>query len=273
MKYIATVCCALSLMAGLCLAQSDSMQQIADTSAKSGCVMKDSSMNRCRDAEIKACARDRADCCKKHDSGKWVLGCLMNSLALNNFPGTVFLQKRITQRGFLGIGASYTYAHQGPDKNYSFNDSAVDKDDDLKWSGSFYPEYTVYKEMRGWLGSIAIRGVIQYEHDDEARTVSFNGDVSIYSNSKSTRWNFGFNFPVGLEKRFKIDNMVFSAGLQTDLLSISSSSYETITKTYHYHDPALPLPETTRHDYISPIRFSLYSPFNGSASIRLKYWF
>jgi hypothetical protein len=194
----------------------------------------------------------------------WVLGCRMASLSLSSFPGTVFLQHRIHERGFLCLGLSGNVSAAGPTQS---NFSGLDEE--IKSSSAYFrlsPGYTVYRSMRDWLYSIACEGFYSYSFGKSTRTDTQNGIIMTEQSSVFRCWNYGLDVPITLERRFKIGDMVFSAGLRASLLSLFSS-YEKDEMADSNH------PENSTRTIRQPIQLAFASPFNGFASIQLKYWF
>lgn len=202
--------------------------------------------------------------------GDWILGCSMNNLALQSFPGAVFLQRNIGKRWYAGLEIGCNYNHNGPDNSYSYGDSEIYQDERINWAVRCYPEFTRYLGFRNWLATVAIRSQVMYNYEQNTTTQIMSSVTQYRSISERESWTCGLNIPVGIERSFNISDMKFSAGLRTNILSLSVGRYKTRVKIYSRFMGDIP---GTHSDGKIPLTLSANGPFSQSASILLKYWF
>lgn len=209
----------------------------------------------------------------------WVLGCRMANLEFKSFPGTVFLQRRAGRFSFFGIGFCYTNEQIKPSEYHARNDSTFLKTTCTDWTLTVNPELALFLERGALVSTLAAGGIYEYGR------CRFNSEVtSTYSTFTSsglqsrciTTQKYGMELSVSIERRFVIGRSVFSAGLRSLLISaITSSRSEEENNITNYTSGGTT--ETTNNRTRSfekkPVRFIISSPFNGSASIHLKYWF
>lgn len=197
----------------------------------------------------------------------WVLGCRIENLGLESFPGTLFLQRRIGKLRYVGLGLSYSRKEVGPEEKYSNNDSSYIWKTSSSSYLSLYPEYIRNHGIGGWLFSISIRGLYQHSYWENERVgwdIRPERRSSGKAKSHGTSDRLGIEFPLAIERQFRLGRILFSSGLVCQFLSVytSKSNETTITNT-----------TTERRQFKEPLGLKFNSPFNGSASIQLKCWF
>ncbi|MDI6738852.1 MAG: hypothetical protein QME74_00625 [Candidatus Edwardsbacteria bacterium] len=269
-----TACCLVA--AGLCLGQSDSVTtkpdsvnvtvdvQSADTDPASVTVTTEkNTTDTTVTVNINSGRRTGKRQLSRHN---WVLGCRMNNLSLGSFPGMVFLQRRVKKQGFISLGLNCNVDKAGPIESYRDN-TEKEKSSSESAFIQFTPGYTIYRAMRSWLSSLSIEGSVSCSFGKGERSRSRYDTVYSWQSSVYRAWSYSLTMPIALERRFRIGNMVYSAGLQASILSL----YSTYSKEENTDSDLTPV--TVTNTRISPIRIVFCSPFNGYASIQLKYWF
>ena len=131
-----------------------------------------------------------------------------------------------------------------------------------------------------WIGSVTFRGIYTYQKSrmsssstDTGQTYSSRNEST--SNERTT--SYGIEVPFAIERRFRIGNMVFSAGLSGQFISaLARKSSQESTSSFVYtstYGGTTTYSNQSHAKQKDPLRLVIDSPFNGPASIQLKYWF
>lgn len=209
----------------------------------------------------------------------WVLGCRMTNLEFKNFPGLVFLHRKVGWLGYAGLGFSYNEKKSSPVEFYSHNDSVYNRYWSKSLNASLQLEFVLAKNIGQWVLSASAKGVYDYNHNEtgsEERYIGVGDSSTRCMKRESDDAIYGFELPLAIERKFRIGRMLFSAGLSGQFLAVYYSESEELQKEDYTHiSSSYTTSYTIRDRWVgtSPLTLKVYSPFNGSASIQLKCWF
>ncbi|MRR08920.1 hypothetical protein EG831_02285 [bacterium] len=211
----------------------------------------------------------------------WVLGVRANSLS--DLPGSLFLQRIVTKKLFVGCGFDYTknpYNIYIPGLSYSnyhsVSTSSVEDATYSSWSVRLTPECVVpivtTRQYRLATGLAADLGYAE-GHGDYTYDYRSGTDTSRTVRAGTGKQNnYSVFVPVIIERGFRVRKQVFFVGVQAALLSLdyakqAGESVETYSSNhspdYGYH---------RAYSYTYPWRFTVRNPFQGGVSLLVKWY-
>ncbi|MEW5818468.1 MAG: hypothetical protein AB1798_24145 [Spirochaetota bacterium] len=205
---------------------------------------------------------------------KWIIGFEATSLDLGDLPGTVFLQRKISPKFFVGAGFSCYYSYDNPDEDYRARDSMRYNFESKQWEITITPEIgylalNTNEFTAGFSLKTNLRRRRAYsisERRYENNYYSYTTDINEYN-----YFNYGFYLPVFVEKQFKIKKYPVAIGIVNNMMTLNSGWSKQRNKYTHesYYSP-IPVIyeyESTRQE---PVVFTLYNPFQGYVRIYFK---
>jgi len=205
---------------------------------------------------------------------KWIIGFEANSLDLEDLPGTVFLQRKISPKFFVGAGFSYKYTRYGPDEEYDTEDSIGRFQEQKQWGFNIKPEigYTVFSG-KPLAGGISIR--LNLSRARHTYVNKYWSDSYYYhhdsNSSEDNYFSYGIEVPVFVERHFKIKNIPMAIGIANNFLFLSGGWMKYKYKS-SYDSYFSPTPDVNEDESTSklPVTFSLDNPFQGRVGIVFK---
>ncbi|MBU1354945.1 MAG: hypothetical protein KJ620_00045 [Candidatus Edwardsbacteria bacterium] len=205
---------------------------------------------------------------------KWVIGFEATSLDLKALPGTVFLQRKISSKYFVGAGFSCDYYNDKPGEDYNAEDSTRYNYENKNWRITLSPEIG-YMALNGKMlaGGVSVRANLSRSRNtsvSENRTERYYYYYSTYY-SESNSFNYDIGVPVFVEKQFKIRKYPVAVGIANNFIGLSGGWYKYCRKYTNesYWSPTLDVDEdeSTRKQ---PMVFNLDNPFQGYVKVFFK---
>ena len=207
---------------------------------------------------------------------KWILGFEATSLDLKALPGTVFLQRKISPKFFVGAGFSFHGFNNNPGEDYDADDSTRYTSNSKEWSFTMIPEigYTVLK-TGSFAGGLSVKASINRIRYTSSSAYRYEQYYYSYSTQEgeSNNFNYSISVPVFIEKHFKIKKYLAAVGITNKFVGLSGGWYKYRNKSTHesYWTPTPEIHESER-TIKEPVSFSLDNPFQGNVRVFFKFF-
>lgn len=207
---------------------------------------------------------------------KWILGFEATSLDLKALPGTVFLQRKISTKFFVGAGFSFHGFNNNPGEDYDADDSTRFTSNSKEWSFTMIPEigYMALKASN-FAGGLSVKASIN--RNRYTSSSSYRYEMYHYSYStqegESNNFNYSISVPVFIEKHFKIKKYPAAVGIANNFVGLSGGWYKYSNKsTYESYWAPIPDIHEDERTIKMPVTFSLDNPFQGNVRVFFKFF-
>ena len=212
--------------------------------------------------------------CEVKKDPKWAVGFRASSLT--NLPGTIIMQRKIYNKGYLSLGVEYNnnprnyYYTEIDSPYYSISDEKTNG-----WSVRLNPEllHEFYKNnlFNAFSGLSATYYYGKESTDYNREYTYYVSDTTIYISTYQTKYyNYTIAIPVGLERDIIIGKRTFSVGVESTFLSFYYYYYKR-EGTRKYSDSDYTGVYINENE--TPWQFSVKNPFQSGVNIKIKYCF
>ena len=211
----------------------------------------------------------------------WVIGLKTSSIA--NLPGSLFLQRMVGRRIFVGCGFDYTRNPSGlslpnvSSSNYEYSEqNSKETNSYSAWSFRLTTEcLTPLVTMRSnrLLSGISIDMSYGEAHGNYCYLYHSGSDTNMtYATGKGKYNSYSASIPIVVERRISIRKRVFYIGLQNALVALDYSKQFSEGDSYHRYYGSPPYSYHSGLSWTYPLRVTVRNPFQNNVSLLIKWY-
>jgi hypothetical protein len=268
------------LLTGLCSAQGDSVRATADSvtvTVATEMIASDSVIViriHAADLAIKTVEEIVLKGEQPYAAPEMTLG--FRFFSLDDFPGTMFFQKKMPSGAYIGIGAVYRRGHYDSQGEYwslygDGRDTGIVHES--AWSAAVNMDIEVaVKRYRGWSGVLGFTALYGYGKTDSTLDHDGQWPYTLMDTEVRSKYSrIGFGVDLRIEKEFHVAKTAFTIGVINPLIYFEKT-HEIVDQTYSYYYYS-GSSSTYRIDNKRPWQFGYNNPLSGRIGLQLKYLF